>query len=164
MVYSSAPRLPHQRSPLFCTSHHTILSQQGYVEGGWRALAERSKKLAHKAAGGASAATSSPHVIPAAATRATHAAAKAAPAHSGSGAGKRGAGGGRARRPRSRRSRSHGESWETEIRKDSLPIVCECLCRMFDRFRFYCGGLFIAFGFFGVEVVVGWVVFGVCGL
>jgi len=101
-----------------------FVNRKGYVEGGWRALAERSKKLAHKAAGGASAATSSPHVIPAAATRATHAAAKAAPAHSGSGAGKRGAGGGRARRPRSRRSRSHGESWETEIRKDSLPIVC----------------------------------------
>ena len=104
-----------------------FVHHKGYVQGGWRALAEQSKKLARKGKAGATPPAAA--AAPGAAAPAGAAAAQP-PAHAGPGGrsqvpGRGAAKGGHGRRPRAwRRGGGHSESWETEIRDDSVPIVC----------------------------------------
>jgi hypothetical protein len=109
---------------------------KGYVLGGWRALAEKSKALARNAASSssppplsASSSTSLPMVKTGVKTARTHALvhsrvrAHGAASAVGGGVGGRRGGSREKRKPR-RMEKGGGESWETEIRADSLPIVC----------------------------------------
>ena len=102
------------------------VAHKGYVQGGWRALAEKSKRLAHptgassRPGGAAAAARSSSSAR--SAPRALGHPRSSPPAKAVVAQGKRSAQ--HRRRPRARRKGGAGESWETEIRDDSLPIVC----------------------------------------
>mmetsp|Transcript_37005 Transcript_37005/g.54316 ORF Transcript_37005/g.54316 Transcript_37005/m.54316 type:complete len:835 (+) Transcript_37005:88-2592(+) len=89
-----------------------------FMQGGWRGLAEKSKTLARKAAGAHTAATTAAPPPPTTTATASHA------LHVAAADGNTGARGRRGKRPHARRAHHQSESWETEIRQDSLPIVC----------------------------------------
>ena len=130
--HDAASRGRHRKKPAGGGGH---LYEPVHGKGGWRALADKSKALAKAGprsprsaarmpagagASGAHASAAARAALTADAGAALHVVAAGKRSTGGTSAGKRG----RRGRQRKRGGSSGEESWETEIRQDSLPIAC----------------------------------------